>query len=331
MSSSSVGRTCASCGTGLAPAALVCPACQALVHAQTLRTVAAQAEALAREERWDAARAKWERALSLLPADSRQHAIVAERVAEMTRRASPPAEATPAQPASGGGWGARVAGTAGAVALLLMGKLKFLLLGLSKASTLLSMVAFFGVYWSTYGWPLALGLVLSIYIHEMGHVAEIKRQGLDAGAPLFIPGVGALVMLKTRITDPVNDARVGLAGPIWGLGAALLAWGVWQVTHVRTWLAISELGGFINLFNLIPVWQLDGSRGFHALSRWQRAVAVGIVAVAFLLTRQKMLVIVGAVGLFRLFGKDETEGHLPTLATYGGLAMALGWLARHAR
>ena len=85
------------------------------------------------------------------------------------------------------------------------------------------MFAFFGVYWSIYGWPLALGLVLSIYVHEMGHVAMLRRLGIAASAPMFIPGVGALVMLKQHVTDPLIDAKIGLAGPVWGLGAALAA------------------------------------------------------------------------------------------------------------
>src|SRR6266700_3685180 len=85
------------------------------------------------------------------------------------------------------------------VALVLIGKIKFLLLGLTKASTFISMFAFFGVYWSIYGWPLALGLVVSIYVHEMGHVAMLRKLGIESGAPLFIPGMGALVMLKQRV------------------------------------------------------------------------------------------------------------------------------------
>jgi Zn-dependent protease len=104
-----------------------------------------------------------------------------------------------------------------------LGKLKFLLIGLTKASTFISMFAFFGVYWSAYGWPLALGLVLSIYIHEMGHVAMLRGLGIDAGAPMFIPGVGAVVMLKQHVQDPLTDAKIGLAGPVWGLGAAIVA------------------------------------------------------------------------------------------------------------
>jgi Zn-dependent protease len=86
----------------------------------------------------------------------------------------------------------------------------------TKASTFASMFAFFGVYWSAYGWPLALGLVMSIYIHEMGHVVRLRRLGIAAGAPRFIPGVGAVVMLKQHVSDPLIDARIGLAGPLWG-------------------------------------------------------------------------------------------------------------------
>ena len=126
-------------------------------------------------------------------------------------------------------------------ALILGSKLKFLLLGLTKASTFVSMFAFFGVYWSVYGWPLALGLVVTIYIHEMGHVAMLRRLGIDSSAPLFIPGMGALVMLRQHITDPVVDAKIGLAGPVWGLGAALAALGAYFATDAGIWLAIAHL------------------------------------------------------------------------------------------
>src|SRR2546421_555756 len=147
--------------------------------------------------------------------------LVRERVAELTRRidAGGGTEQN-SRPSDGAPWWRRGAPGAATAAVVLLSKLKFLLLGLTKASTFVSMFAFFGVYWSIYGWPLALGLVLSIYIHEMGHVAMLRRLGIAAGAPLFIPGVGALVMLKQHVSDPVTDARIGLAGPGGGLGAA---------------------------------------------------------------------------------------------------------------
>src|SRR5678816_4052200 len=108
----------------------------------------------------------------------------------------------------------------------------------------------------------------------MGHVAMLRRLGIQSGAPLFIPGVGALVMLKEHITDPIVDARIGLAGPVWGFGAAIAALMAYYATGLKIWLAIAELTAFLNLFNLIPVWQLDGARGFHALSQSERWMVV---------------------------------------------------------
>ncbi|HEV7706009.1 MAG TPA: hypothetical protein VGO46_17050, partial [Gemmatimonadaceae bacterium] len=196
----------------------------------------------------------WESALKLLPADSKQYAIITSRITSLNQRieaASSPAgaikPANPDHPA----WRRALGGIATAF-LLLIGKLKFLILGLTKASTFLSMFAFFGVYWSIFGWPLALGLVISIYIHEMGHVFVLRKLGIGAGAPLFIPGVGALVMLKEHPSDAHIDAKIGLAGPIWGLGAGLAAMGVFLATRLPIWAAIAHLTAFINLFNLTP-------------------------------------------------------------------------------
>ena len=196
------------------------------------------------------------------------------------------------------------------VGLLLLGKLKFLLLGLTKASTFISMFAFFGVYWSIYGWPLALGLVLSIYIHEMGHVAMLRRLGIAAGAPMFIPGVGALVMLKQHVGDPLIDAKIGLAGPVWGLRRGARARSAMYASTRRAeygWRSRS-CTAFLNLFNLIPVWQLDGSRGLHVLSRPERWALVGAIAVALLLTEQRLLFIVGAVAVWRATAERGGSG-----------------------
>ena len=211
---------------------------------------------------------------------------------------------------------------------LFAGKLKFLLLGLTKASTFLSMFAFFAVYWKLFGWPLAAGLVVSIYIHEMGHVAMLRRLGIASGAPLFIPGVGALVMLKQRVDDPITDAKIGLAGPVWGLGAALGALAAYAATSAQIWLAIAHLTGFLNLFNLIPIWQIDGSRGFHALSRAERWIVVAAIGVALYVTEQRLLFIVGGVAIWRAMQRQEGPGDRRILATFVLLVGALAWIAK---
>jgi len=320
---------CTHCGTELSSDALVCPVCASLVHSDALKRFAADADTLTHDGSLLAARAEWTKALGLLPPQSQQYGAVQRRIAELTRTidgdvvassSTAPAKDRPM-------WWRGLAGI-GTVALLLVTKLKFLLLGLTKISTFASMFAFFGVYWSIYGWPLALGLVGSIYIHEMGHVAMLRRLGIDAGAPLFIPGMGAFVMLKQRISDPLTDAKIGLAGPVWGLGAGLAALVAYLATGAEIWFAIAQVTGFINLFNLIPIWQLDGSRGMHVLARTERWMLVAVIGAALLLTEQRMLFLVGGVAVWRAMQKDVGPGDGRVLATFTVLVLALSLLAR---
>lgn len=320
-------RTCARCGTELAGTALACPACAALVHAAELKSLAARAGAHEADDALAEARDAWRASLALLPADSRQHETIAARLVELERRIAALAPATRRPKTRDGTWWKSAGAAVVTLLLLVGGKLKLLVLGLTKAKTFVSMFAFFGVYWTAFGWPLALGLVLSIYVHEMGHVAMLRRFGIGAGAPLFIPGVGAVVMLREAITDPRKDAAVGLAGPVWGLGAGLAAWAAHGVTGAPIWLAIAQLTGFINLFNLTPVWQLDGARAFHALAGWQRWAVVGAIGVAYLISGHKLLLLVGAVAVWRAARRDVGPGDRRALGTYVVLIAALTWLA----
>jgi Zn-dependent protease len=323
---------CERCGTELPPAPLACPVCGALVYASRLKELAARATAAEATGDLATARERWNESLQWLPPSSQQHAVVRERVADLQRRTPTASSAAPTTTAADGrSWWARTGGAIAATGLLLAGKLKFLLLGLTKLGTFLSMFAFFGVYWSIYGWPLALGLVVSIYIHEMGHVAMLRRLGIESSAPMFIPGVGAIVMLKQHVDDASVDAQIGLAGPLWGLGAAVTAAMLFAVTGVRVWLAIAQLTAFLNLFNLIPIWQLDGSRGFHALSRTERWTIVAVIVGAFVVTAQSLLLLVGAVAVWRALQTEEGPGDRRALVTFAVLVMALSTLARNVR
>ena len=318
---------CSSCSTELGPTALACPSCRTLVHAGLLKHLAATAEEWTAANDLAAARDAWSRALALLPNDTQQYAAVRAHIASLNdaiskQAALPAAASNPSDPR----W-KRAMGGAAAVALLALGKLKFLLLGLTKASTFFSMFAFAGVYWQTYGWALALGLVVSIYIHEMGHVAAIRKLGIDASAPMFIPGIGALVRLRQHIDDPVVDARIGLAGPLWGLGAGLVASTVGLITHSHTWYAIAQLTAYVNLFNLIPVWQLDGSRGFHALDRSARWIVVAAAAAMYFLAGKPLLLLIGAVGTYRAFKANGERTDRSTLVKFVVLLVALSLMA----
>jgi len=280
------------------------------------------------------AREAWQTALRFLPAQAQQSAIIRERVSALTTRIAAETPTTQPVPADAPWW-RRGAAAIVTIALLLIGKLKFLLLGLTKASTLFSMFAYLGWYWSMYSWPLAVGLVIAIYIHEMGHVAMLRRLGIASGAPLFVPGFGAFVMLKQHVDDPIVDAKIGLAGPVWGLGAALAAYAAYAYTHAQVWFAIAELTALLNLFNLIPFWQLDGSRGMHALSRAERWVVVAALGVAWYSTGLGLLFIVAAVAGWRALQREVGPGDTRSLVTFVALVTLLSWLARdfghHAR
>jgi Zn-dependent protease len=324
---------CAGCGTELASTLLRCPTCRRLVHADTLTRLAADAEGHESAGRRDEALALWRRTLELLPADAPQLPTIRQRIDSMAKGAPGGGNLTPT-PDFKKRFGA-VLGTlllvvwkAKVLIVLLITKAKFLIFGLGKLSTLLSMLAAAGVYWSLWGWKFALGIVGSIYVHEMGHVAALRRYGIEASAPMFIPGIGALIRLRQHPATAAEDARVGLAGPIWGLGAALAAYAVYLTTRSPIWGAIAHFGAWVNLFNLLPVWQLDGGRGFRALTRRERWLATAALAGIWLLTSEPLLVLLALAGAVNALATGPDEPDTGALGMYVGLALALALLTR---
>ncbi|MES2982790.1 MAG: site-2 protease family protein [Verrucomicrobiota bacterium] len=323
---------CLSCGTELATALLACPACGALVHAERLTQLAAAVDLA--ETPGDAL-AQWREAYQLLPAGTRQQSLVAAKIDELVTIVDQPRHAKTASVKG------KIAVGAGAVALFLVKfkfvllfivtKLKFLAIGLTKVGTLFSMFLSFGLYWSLWGWKFAAGFIISIYIHEMGHVAMLTRLGVRASAPMFIPGLGAVIRLRENLPTAREDARVGLAGPIWGLGAAVCAWLIGEFFHLPLAIAIAKVGAWINLFNLTPVWQLDGSRAFRALTKKQRGFAIAAVFGALFFAKEDVhgiLIIVLGFGVFRLFEKTpEASGDKRALIEYIVLVAALTAIA----
>lgn len=278
------------------------------MHADELKRLAAAAQQA--EVKPEEALARWRQAMELLPANSSQAKIIAEKIETLSRTV----EATPR--AKSGKWkgAVGVAGVAAAilfkfktVIFLLLGQGKLILLGLTKMGTLLSMFASFGLYWNLYGWQFAGGLILSIYIHEMGHVYALRRLGIAASAPMFIPGLGALVRLQAKYMTPREDARIGLAGPIWGLAAAVVAAALGIALDSPACLVVAQWGAWINLFNLTPVWSLDGARGFHALRRRERILASGAFALAWLPINPGLAILAAGAGVYGVTRPNEPE------------------------
>jgi len=177
--------------------------------------------------------------------------------------------------------------------LVAFSKGKLLLLGLTKISTLASMLAFFAVYWSLFGWRFALGFVMSIYIHEMGHVMALRRYNIAASAPMFIPFFGAFVRMKQYPGNVGEDARVGLAGPIWGLGSAVAAWLAALATIP---VLFDPLQVILEQYVLTDVWTVLLIMAALALLVTSRhAVAGLLLGVAVTFRDEELIMIVPAV------------------------------------
>jgi Zn-dependent protease len=193
------------------------------------------------------------------------------------------------------------ASAAGAALLGLLAKGKALLLALTHIKVLItagSMVVSILAYGSLWGFPFALGFVVLLFVHEMGHVIQLRREGLHASAPVFIPFLGAAVWAKSLGDDAFAEARVGLAGPILGSVGAAACIGIWHATGNDIWRALAYTGFFLNLFNLIPVLPLDGGRAMAAMTpmMWFVGLAV-LVAFAFVAFSPIFLLIVVIGGL----------------------------------
>ncbi|HZW88475.1 MAG TPA: site-2 protease family protein [Myxococcaceae bacterium] len=317
-------RRCERCETELSPTALVCPSCRRLVHAETLQSLASAARSLEARSDQAAALERWRQALALLPPGTKQHAGISAEVDRLTAAlpaAPPPSTSTSAPP-----WVQRL----GPVALLLFAGWK--LVGVGKAAAFLSVLASFAVYWSAWGWAFALGFIVSLYLHELGHVVALRSAGLPASPPMFIPGVGAYVRLHARPKSLRMDAWIGLAGPVVGLlvaGAFFLAA---RATGSGLLRALAHVGAFINLLNLVPVWQLDGSRGFGALGRGERLLLMGLTAALLATTGERGLWLVLIPGAFRaLSPKVPPRGDVPVFLVFAGLLAGLTLLADAAR
>jgi len=184
---------------------------------------------------------------------------------------------------------------AAAIAFLKYGGL--LLLKIPALATLLSALVSLGFYSLAFGPLTAAGLVAMLFVHEMGHVVEIRRQGMKATAPIFIPFLGAAIFQRSHPTTALKQAQIGIAGPIAGTIGATVAFFLFLATGQQVLLLTALIGFGLNLFNLIPVWQLDGSWILAPVSKWVYVAGYGLVVVAVLWLHSIFLIIIAVLGI----------------------------------
>jgi Zn-dependent protease len=175
--------------------------------------------------------------------------------------------------------------------LLLLPKLKLF----TTAGTMFISLAAYAWLW---GWQFAAGFIALLFVHEMGHVIQLRREGIKASAPMFIPFLGAVISARSLGDDAVAEARVGLAGPILGSIGAAACILVWDATGNDMWRALAFTGFLLNLFNLLPVIPLDGGRAMAAMAPWMWFVGfAALIPLVFVFANPIMLIILVFAGL----------------------------------
>jgi Zn-dependent protease len=168
--------------------------------------------------------------------------------------------------------------------LLLLPNIKLL----GTAATALVSVAAYSLFW---GWTFAAGFVLLLFVHEMGHVIQLRREGIKASAPMFVPFLGAAVMMKSMPDDALAEARVGLAGPILGTLGAGVCLALAEATNSDLLRALAYVAFFLNLINLIPVVPFDGGRAMAAMAPAFWFVGLAALVVLFFIADNPFLLI----------------------------------------
>jgi Zn-dependent protease len=198
--------------------------------------------------------------------------------------------------------------------VVLASKAKLLFLALIKVKALTTLGTMFVsivAYGLAFGWPFAVGFVLLLFVHEMGHVIQLRREGVEASAPIFIPFLGAVIAAKSLGEDAAAEARVGLAGPILGTIGTLIPLAVWLATGSDLWRALAYVGFFINLINLLPVLPLDGGRAMAVLGPkvWIAGILITVAATVIFLGPFMLIfvLLIGGPELYHRFKNRNSE------------------------
>jgi len=118
----------------------------------------------------------------------------------------------------------------------------------------------------------ALGLFISIIVHEFAHSLVARQYGMSMkGITLFI--FGGVAEMGDEATSPKGEFLMAIAGPITSIVlAALFYWGA-ILGRASLWstpiFGVLQYLGFINAilagFNLLPAFPLDGGRVLRSI------------------------------------------------------------------
>jgi len=268
-----------------------------------MEQLAAHARSMEAHGDYQGARERWLACLPLLPPQSAQAEWIRGHVREL-ETAAPTQASVQRGPNATPDWAKR------------LGPVGPILLALWKGKFLFSFLTFLGLYWQLWGAAFGIGFAVLILVHEMGHFIDIKRRGLPADMPMFLPGLGAYVRWNALGVSLETRAAVSLAGPLAGWFASGICALLWYQTHYELWAALARTSAWLNALNLIPLWIFDGSSATNALSKLERAVVLMVSAALGYAVGEWVFGLV-ALGMgVRLFTRDPPPEHSNATAAY---------------
>ncbi len=199
--------------------------------------------------------------------------------------------------------GLRKFGSIGLLLFFLFGKLKYLgfILQIGKFKTFISMLISIWAYAMFWGWSFAAGFVALIFIHEMGHVLALRMMGIPATAPMFIPFIGAHIVMKEMPKNAFVEAIGAYGGPLLGTLGAIGCVAIGMATGNLFWYALASSGFLLNLFNLLPISPLDGGRIIGVIS--PKLWVLGLLGAGglFYLTWSPIIALILLLGSFLIY------------------------------
>ena len=194
-------------------------------------------------------------------------------------------------------------------------KLKFVIFAIAKfgfVTTALTGVLSIGAYTLLWGWQFAVLFVLLLFVHELGHALWMRKEGIPAGAPVFIPFLGAVIAMKGIPRNAYIEAKIGLAGPVLGTLGAAVVLGLGELQDSDLLRAAASTGFLLNLFNLLPIVPLDGGRAMAAIhpSLWIAGIAGLAVLLVFSPNVILILILIlgGREAWVRWRSRNDTDG-----------------------
>lgn len=178
--------------------------------------------------------------------------------------------------------------------------------------TMLTIVISICAYAIIYNPWIAVGLVALIFVHEMGHVIAMNKEGFKTNGPVFIPFLGAALFAPKNM-DRRQEAVIGIGGPILGSLVAYLLIGLYFIFEARWLLMMGYVGIFLNIFNMIPISPLDGGRVTQAAGKWFKFVGMGMLIAVTIALKNPGILLIWIIVLF--------DFHFLSLKARFGLAL----------